>query len=310
MFTHTFLIVTALLHITDALLSHPTSQIVQQSVNNNNYYSLAQIKLPFLQNHHRQRYSLREQQLYANKNIIGSYDNIVEDDNEEEQEYARKKAEAEKAIAAAEEARQKLQAKKISSQEVSLQRKMPTRRRTKERTNLIRSKISRSDAGTLQIEISPDGVGSSTLFSGAFSVAWFSAILPATFASGGAGALFMLPFWAAGGLVAKTAVVDPFLSGKLTIGQYAWSLESNYIAGTTVKKKEGPTEQLQGCNVELVAIVNGVPQHELRLFSTKKGGISLGIGLPKEELDYLADEINEFLSNLPEEKDGSIDPLF
>mmetsp|Transcript_11554 Transcript_11554/g.13982 ORF Transcript_11554/g.13982 Transcript_11554/m.13982 type:complete len:315 (+) Transcript_11554:107-1051(+) len=237
--------------------------------------------------------------------MVNNFDN---DDDEEEKEYARKKAEAEKAIAAAEEARQKLQAKQKLKSTVSKVRSLEQQQsQTKPRQpTLTRSTISRSDAGTLQIDISPNGVGSNTIFSGAFSAAWFSAIVPATLASGGAGALFMLPFWAAGGLVAKTAVVDPFIAGKLTIGQYAWELESTYIAGATIKKKEGPTEQLKGCTVELVAVVNGVPQYELRLFSSTKGGISFGIGLPEEELDYLAEEINHFLANLPED----IEPMF
>mmetsp|Transcript_16728 Transcript_16728/g.23246 ORF Transcript_16728/g.23246 Transcript_16728/m.23246 type:complete len:315 (-) Transcript_16728:144-1088(-) len=237
--------------------------------------------------------------------MVNNFDN---DDDEEEEEYAIKKAQAEKAIAAAEEARQKLEAKrKLKSSLSKVRSPEQQQSQTKLRQpTLTRSTISRSDAGTLQIDISRNGVGSNTIFSGAFSVAWFSAIVPATLASGGAGALFMLPFWAAGGLVAKTAVVDPFIAGKLTIGQYAWELESTYIAGATIKKKEGPTEQIQGCTVELVAVVNGVPQHELRLFSSTKGGISFGMGLPEEELDYLAKEINQFLTNLPEDAD----PMF
>ena len=104
-----------------------------------------------------------------------------------------------------------------------------------------RSKVTRSDAGTLVIEITPQGISSGVLFNGAFSVAWFSAIVPATFAalSGGlVGGLFLLPFWMAGGMVAKQAVVDPFVSNKLSIGQYAWSVESKY-ANQGIQKKDG-----------------------------------------------------------------------
>ena len=201
----------------------------------------------------------------------------------DEEDYARKLQQAQTAIQEAEEARLKmLQKKKKSVGSIPL---------------LTRCKISKTDAGTLQIDIQPEGIKSSSLFSGAFSVAWFSAIIPATFAGGGpGGALFLLPFWMAGGLVAKTALVDPFVSGTLAIGQYAWTLQGKYAKSLTVKTKEGPTSQLKGCTVEQVIIVNGIPQFELRLFG-EKGMAGIGLGLPLDELEYLAGEINDFLSN-------------
>lgn len=103
----------------------------------------------------------------------------------DEEDYARKLQQAQTAIQEAEEARLKmLQKKKKSVGSIPL---------------LTRCKISKTDAGTLQIDIQPEGIKSSSLFSGAFSVAWFSAIIPATFAGGGpGGALFLLPFWMAG----------------------------------------------------------------------------------------------------------------
>ena len=108
--------------------------------------------------------------------------------------------------------------------------------------------------------------------------------------------LFMLPFWASGGLVAKLAFYDPFLGGQLTIGQYAWSLKGTWL-GLKKKEKDGATDDLRGAVAEVAAFVNGVPQAELRLYGSK-GMVSLGLGLPLDELEYLAGEINQYLLSI------------
>lgn len=188
---------------------------------------------------------------------------------------------------------------------------------TQPRSFTTRSKVSRSDAGTLVIDITPQGITSGVLFNGAFSVAWFSAIVPATLTALSGGlfgmALFMVPFWAAGGMVAKQAVVDPFVSSKLTLGEYAWSIEKQYGGsgssgssknGPTIETKEGSTENLQGARVEVSAIVNDVPQFQLCLYSNKQGVVNLGLGLPEEELEKVAMEVNEYLEGLPSRSEG------
>lgn len=195
--------------------------------------------------------------------------------NDEELEYQQKLAEAEAAIAAAEQARRRL---------ISKRRDVPVN---------IRATITTSDAGTLLIELPPSGLDSQAIMAGAFGLAWFSVVVPATLSGAG---LFMLPFWAAGGFVAKSAVVDPFVATSLSIGQYAWSLKTSY-AGKSVKEKDGPTEGIRGAVTEMYAVVNGVPQYTLKLYG-EKGVIGFGTGLPEAELQYLADEINDHLRNM------------
>ncbi|KAL3907615.1 MAG: hypothetical protein SGPRY_010110 [Prymnesium sp.] len=112
--------------------------------------------------------------------------------------------------------------------------------------------------------------------------------------------LFMLPFWAAGGLVAKTAVLDPFVSSELTIGRYAWSLRTMAYGGVVLKMQEGSTTELRGAQAEVAAYVNGVPQLELRLYS-EAGMSSIGVALTLEEVEYLASEINEHLEMLEDQ---------
>ena len=156
------------------------------------------------------------------------------------------------------------------------------------------SKVEHSDAGSLQVSIPSRGPGTDSLFAGTFSVAWFSVIAPATFL-GGAPLLF-LPFWVAGGLVAKTAIVDPWLSTNLRIGTYTWSLERKYV-GKTIQTIEGSTSELRCVTSESAAIVNGVPQFELRLYS-EKGGVTFGAGLAPQELDYLVHKINTHIMTI------------
>ena len=233
--------------------------------------------------------------------------------DDDEREYQEKLAEAKAAIAAAKEARAKYYTnKRDRTDSTSQMLSVPSSSSNSLQPSFkapIRSRIEFTDAGTMLVNIPPPGASANSIFSGAFSVAWFSAVVPATFATGGAGLLFMLPFWAAGGLVAKQAIVDPFMAFQLSIGQYAWSLAKTYAGKTVSKPVDGATDQLQGALVELGIIVNDVPQYELRLYSsqTTKGGVTaLGLGLPEEELEYLAVEINNHLANMktfPDDED-------
>mmetsp|Transcript_25028 Transcript_25028/g.51921 ORF Transcript_25028/g.51921 Transcript_25028/m.51921 type:complete len:157 (-) Transcript_25028:27-497(-) len=146
---------------------------------------------------------------------------------------------------------------------------------------------------------------SNVIFSGAFSALWFSAIAPATvsmLSSGIVSALFMTPFWLAGGAVAKIAVYDPFVSSKLMIGEYAWSLEKSIFRKRSTNfannKEEGATRFLKGASVNLAVVVNNVPKYELILYyADGDDGFGktarFGRGLDFEELEYLSSIINE-----------------
>ena len=61
--------------------------------------------------------------------------------------------------------------------------------------------MSKTDAGTLVIDVPARGFGADTLFSAAFAVAWFSGVgawTAAAVTTGPLAALFSLPFWLAG----------------------------------------------------------------------------------------------------------------
>lgn len=164
------------------------------------------------------------------------------------------------------------------------------------------SRITYTDANTLQIELPSSGVDSNVFFSGAFSAMWFSAIAPATLGmlSGGVlPALFMAPFWLAGGVIAKTAIVDPFVSSKLTIGDFLWTIEKTYYRriGKLTTTKEGSTDSMKGSSVEVGLVVNNVPRYELRLFFDGET-LSFGSGLSYDELECLSKTINEHCAEI------------
>ena len=213
----------------------------------------------------------------------------------EEQEYKIKLAEAERAVAEAQQARKKLALSRYDESNEQIigggSRSLSSPSSVSTKPLATRSTISYTDANSIVVTVPPIGLAANSVMPGVFSVAWFSAIIPATVAAGGIGsALFLLPFWLSGGLVAKLAFYDPFLGGELTIGRYAWSLKGTYI-GMKRKEKDGATAELRGAVAEVAAVVNGIPNAELRLYG-EKGVVSLGLGLPRDELEYLASEIN------------------
>lgn len=162
-----------------------------------------------------------------------------------------------------------------------------------------RSTISRSDAGTLLVSLPAAGLlNGGTLMGGAFSAAWFSVVAPATFASGGAGALFMLPFWLAGGAVAKQTVLDPAKATALSIGEFAWEITRSVAGRLTLSSEDGPTQELEGADVEVVAFVNGVPVHRLVLAASGGRVFGFGDGLDVGELEWIASEVNAHLRRL------------
>ena len=168
-----------------------------------------------------------------------------------------------------------------------------------------RARLSTTDAGTLIVDLPAAGMDSRAISSGVFGTLWFSAIAPATFAGGIFTAAFLLPFWLAGAAIAKTAVVDPFVNSQLTIGQYAWSLKSNY-GNAKIRQVEGSTQDLRGASVEDLRLeVNGKPFYEIKLHGVN-GATGFGNGLEPEELDYLAYVINNHLEGLNQDRDDGV----
>lgn len=72
----------------------------------------------------------------------------------------------------------------------------------------FKSRMSYTDANTLEIEFPAAGMTSNSVAGGAFAAVWFGAITPATLSMMSAGLaplLFMAPFWVAGAVVAKVS---------------------------------------------------------------------------------------------------------
>jgi hypothetical protein len=165
------------------------------------------------------------------------------------------------------------------------------------------AKISYTDANTLEIVLPPKKAGLSTLMTGAFALAWFSAITPATFAARSvAGALFMTPFWLAGGVVAKSGIVDPLVKQTLSLGRYSFSVTKE-VANQTIQKIERPTSKITGAAVKIESIVNDVPRYEIQLFvEDEVYSFGLWNGYDElEEAEALLDVINQQLERIRRE---------
>lgn len=167
---------------------------------------------------------------------------------------------------------------------------------TSRRPRGARTRISSTDAGTLVIDVPAAGLSTSTLFGGAFTAAWFSAIVPATF-SAGAPLLFMAPFWLAGGLVAKQTLFDPAKATSLSVGEFAWDMTQSVAGFVKVASDGGPTSELDGASVDVSAFVNGVPVYVCRLVAGADEW-TIGDGLPESELQWIALEVNAHLAAL------------
>jgi|Transcript_4564 hypothetical protein len=101
--------------------------------------------------------------------------------------------------------------------------------------------------------------------------------------------------------ILQTAIYDPFVASVLTIGEYAWTIEKNYLRKAKTKREEGNSYSLRGSSVELVMLVNNNPKYELKLFDGDKT-IGIGRGLDVEELEYLSGVINEQISECSRKK--------
>ena len=110
-------------------------------------------------------------------------------------------------------------------------------------------------------------------------------------------AAFSIPFWAAGGGMAKNVITNIVVAMHLRITPSEWRLASTGRKGRLLNVVEGVTEDLERARcvtaatvnekeiVQCVEMVEGVRTHRI------------GIGLTEPELMWLMEEINAFLED-------------
>ena len=120
------------------------------------------------------------------------------------------------------------------------------------------ARITRTDAGTLEIYIPPGRTTLSVEDAVATIGVLLSALLPARF-------VFDLPRLFAPllsfgfGLFLKRRLIDPTADTTLTIGQYAWKLRRT-VAGVVTQEEEGATDTLRGADtLPLFIVASTVP---------------------------------------------------
>ena len=107
--------------------------------------------------------------------------------------------------------------------------------------------LSHTDAGTLLMEFPATGWTAHAAIAGGFAVAWFAALVPATTTL--AVVPLLLPFYLAGGMLAKSVVVEPFTSTALSIGKYGWSLSQSRYRKNALEVASGATQDIQSAIV-------------------------------------------------------------
>ena len=159
------------------------------------------------------------------------------------------------------------------------------------------ARITRTDAGTLEIYIPPGRTTLSETDEVATIGVLLSALLPAAF-------VFDLPRLLAPllsfgvGLFLKRRLINPTADTTLTIGQYAWKLRRT-VAGVVTQEEEGATDTLRGADTLLLFRHRGVYRTELRLYAAGKQAVRMDVVLQSpEEGDALAANVNAYLHGL------------
>ncbi len=111
-------------------------------------------------------------------------------------------------------------------------------------------------------------------------------------------AAFSIPFWAAGGAMAKNLYTTIVVRQQLTITPREWRLASTGKRGKLLNTVEGSTEDLDPARCVTAATVN---EEELVKCVELIEGVRtqrLGIGLSEAELIWMMEEINSFLEDV------------
>ena len=161
------------------------------------------------------------------------------------------------------------------------------------------ARISRTDAGTLEIYIPPGRTTLSVEDEVATIGVLLSAFLYSPLADAANLPRLLAPLLSFGvGLVMKRRLIDPAADTTLTIGQYAWKLRRT-VAGVVTQEEEGATETLRGTDTLLLSKHRGVYRTELRLYAAGKQAVRMDVVLQSpEEGDVLAANVNAYLQGL------------
>jgi hypothetical protein len=167
--------------------------------------------------------------------------------------------------------------------------------------------LSRSDAGTLIVEIAPPGLSdarmgliASCAFIGTFSVAvtaWYTTEIckfHSKYATGPdildalAFEILVLTVFILVAFVKPAELMDPLLGYELSIGQYAFGACALLPGGRTLHEVSGPKEELEGASVEIW------PRCVVLHLSRGRKWV-FGHGLEFHARKHLVDEINQQL---------------
>jgi hypothetical protein len=172
------------------------------------------------------------------------------------------------------------------------------RRRTKKPAN-SRVIVEREGKTKLLIVIPPAGLTANAAATGGFAILWNSIVATWTVSALAGGgilfAAFSIPFWLAGGGVAKMAYEEVFEASRLTLdaapGTYALDVTATGLKNDV---DAGDLDDVTGARIVVESTTNDVPNYCLELEIGAKE-VRFGRGLKLVELEHLCAEVNAFL---------------
>mmetsp|Transcript_4414 Transcript_4414/g.16092 ORF Transcript_4414/g.16092 Transcript_4414/m.16092 type:complete len:221 (-) Transcript_4414:714-1376(-) len=152
---------------------------------------------------------------------------------------------------------------------------------------------------SLQLMVPADGMSSSTLSTGGFTVAWNFGIGMWTVSAitGGAPLLFTafsIPFWIVGARLARDTFKSALVGVRLNMDRDEFSLREEIVGGTEYKVRSGKTSDLTEVDLFVSGYINENPVRCIRMVAGAEV-ITFGQNLELAEQDWIVSEIRNFL---------------
>jgi len=163
--------------------------------------------------------------------------------------------------------------------------------------------LSRTGGEALSVEIPKAGVTGDTVSTGAFTAAWIAGIgfWTASAITGGAPILFTafsIPFWLAGGSLAKKTVYGAAASEALTIDENLYSVKQ-VAFGKEIGGGAGDRDDLVDCGIVTTGYVNSRPVRCIKFRTRGSTDRDFGMSLSESEVQWICSEVRDFLGLPP-----------
>jgi hypothetical protein len=162
--------------------------------------------------------------------------------------------------------------------------------------------ITRDGTDSITVDVPPSGFSLEVLLMGGFTVMWLGIVsVWTTIAIVGGAPLFFtafsIPFWAAGGFLAKESAGKLTVSFQLRMERKTWAIKVRAVRGIKLRSIEGDLEDLDGMRIPNLGSINDTPVLALELVEGVRK-TNFGLGLSLVELEWIALELQAYLRDV------------